>query len=74
MCLRLYLQRFVIRTRSVLDPSSIACPAHTLVSEALDDANKVIEMKPDWPKGYSRKGKGGDAPFAVSTWPALLST
>eukprot|EP01116_Phalansterium_solitarium_P020487 TRINITY_DN6069_c0_g1_i1.p1 TRINITY_DN6069_c0_g1~~TRINITY_DN6069_c0_g1_i1.p1 ORF type:complete len:364 (+),score=114.95 TRINITY_DN6069_c0_g1_i1:70-1092(+) len=24
--------------------------------EALDDANKVVELSPQWPKGYSRKG------------------
>ncbi|KAK9903222.1 hypothetical protein WJX75_000014 [Coccomyxa subellipsoidea] len=24
--------------------------------EALEDANKVVEIKPDWPKGYSRVG------------------
>jgi stress-induced-phosphoprotein 1 len=23
--------------------------------KALDDANKVVEIKPDWPKGYTRK-------------------
>ena len=23
--------------------------------QALADANKVIEIKPDWPKGYTRK-------------------
>ena len=24
--------------------------------EALEDAQKVVELKPDWPKGYSRVG------------------
>jgi len=24
--------------------------------QAFSDANKVVELKPDWPKGYSRKG------------------
>lgn len=24
--------------------------------EALQDAEKTVELKPDWPKGYSRKG------------------
>uniref|UniRef100_A0A3B0MWC7 Hsp70-Hsp90 organising protein n=1 Tax=Theileria annulata TaxID=5874 RepID=A0A3B0MWC7_THEAN len=27
-----------------------------MYNEALADANKCIELKPDWPKGYSRKG------------------
>ena len=24
--------------------------------EALEDAQKVVQLKPDWPKGYSRVG------------------
>ncbi|UVC49659.1 hypothetical protein MACK_003769 [Theileria orientalis] len=28
----------------------------SMYTEALSDANKCIELKPDWPKGYSRKG------------------
>eukprot|EP00375_Theileria_parva_P000945 XP_763615.1 hypothetical protein [Theileria parva strain Muguga] len=27
-----------------------------MYNEALADANKCIDLKPDWPKGYSRKG------------------
>ncbi|KAK2196050.1 bifunctional Heat shock protein Sti1-like/STI1 domain/Tetratricopeptide repeat 2/Tetratricopeptide repeat/Tetratricopeptide-like helical domain superfamily/Tetratricopeptide repeat 1/Heat shock chaperonin-binding [Babesia duncani] len=43
-----------------------------MFKEALEDANKCIELKPDWPKGYSRKGlaeyKLGDTEAAKATY------
>jgi len=36
---------------------SAAFAAQSQFNQALDDAEKVISIKPDWPKGYSRKGK-----------------
>ena len=51
----------------VVQPPFVACtltahaPLHVQASlyryeEALEDAKKVVELKPDWPKGYSRVG------------------
>ena len=40
--------------------------------EALDDAKKTVELKPDWPKGYSRLGAAnvglGDLETAVASY------
>lgn len=35
-------------------------------NEALEDAKKCVELKPDWPKGYSRLGA---AYFGLEDWP-----
>jgi stress-induced-phosphoprotein 1 len=38
--------------------------------KALEDANKVIEIKPDWPKGYTRKAA---AAYSLSDLRRVLS-
>ena len=55
---------------------SAALLASKKVAEALADGEKCIELKPDWPKSYSRKGAAqeasGDLEAAIATFDAGL--
>ena len=49
---------------------SAASTAYGMLDEALRDAESAIELKPDWPKAYSRKGK---ALFALKQYKQAAS-
>ncbi|EFN59285.1 hypothetical protein CHLNCDRAFT_14958, partial [Chlorella variabilis] len=44
---------------------SAAYSSMSQYQQALGDAQKVVELKPDWPKGYSRLGA---AHFGLRQW------